>query len=319
MSVNVKENGNLTKVGGLYIPSQFPHDDTKADQDSIANVENGTTASQAYSVGEFFYHNGDFCVVTQAIASGATLTENTNYTVEQVADYLHDTNTTYTMTGSLVNGNLPEIILTDSDNISQEVIIPEYADVTHDSAIAYVNFNFTKASKAYSKGDLFYYYTGWETSQNVIKRLVKRLCVATADIANGATLTEGTNFAYVNVADYLTIKKANITLNSNLTWLSMTNANRVCRRYGNMVEFRGYFTVASMPQLTSNTTFFTLPWTKTGATAFCQVRSNLSGYPMVSESFRVPSDSKNIIVQSGVQLPDAGYYIQITYMTEDAF
>lgn len=319
MSVNVKENGNLTKVGGLYIPSQFPHDSTKADQISIANVEDNATASQAYSVGDFFYRNGDFCVVTAAIASGATLTENTNYTVEQVSDYLHDTNTTYTMTGALVNGNLPTMTLTDSNNTEQDVIIPEFVDVTHDSAIAVVNSNFLVAQRAYSKGDLFYYYTGYETAQGIVKRVAKRLCVAIADIASGATLTEGTNFAYVNVADYLTIKKANITLNANLTWLSMTNANRVCRRYGNMVEFRGYFTLASMPQLTSNTTFFTLPWTKTGATAFCQVRSNLSGYPLVSQSFRVPSDSKNIIVQSGVQLPDAGYYIQITYMTEDAF
>ena len=88
MSVNVKENGNLTKVGGLYIPSQFPHDDTKADQDSITNVENGTTASQAYSVGDFFYRNGDFCVVTASIASGSPLTENTNYVVTKVGDYL---------------------------------------------------------------------------------------------------------------------------------------------------------------------------------------------------------------------------------------
>ena len=88
MSVNVKENGNLTKVGGLYIPAQFPHDSTKADQDSIANVENDTTASQAYSVGEFFYRNGDFCVVKADIASGATLTENTNYIVTNIADYL---------------------------------------------------------------------------------------------------------------------------------------------------------------------------------------------------------------------------------------
>lgn len=86
MSVNVKENGNLTKVGGLYIPSQFPHDDTKADQTSIANVENGTTASQAYSVGDFFYRNGDFCVVTQAIASESPLTENTNYTTKKISD-----------------------------------------------------------------------------------------------------------------------------------------------------------------------------------------------------------------------------------------
>ena len=60
----------------------------KVDNSVIAPVENGTTASQAYAVGTHFIRNGAFCTVTQAIASGETLTENTNYTSGDVADEL---------------------------------------------------------------------------------------------------------------------------------------------------------------------------------------------------------------------------------------
>ena len=60
-------------------------DETKCDNSVIAPVENGTTASQAYAVGEHFIRNGAFCTVTQAISSGGTLTKGTNYTSGDVA------------------------------------------------------------------------------------------------------------------------------------------------------------------------------------------------------------------------------------------
>ena len=52
---------------------------------SIAPIENGTTASKAYAQGAYFFHNTKFCKALTAIASGATFTLNTNYTETTVA------------------------------------------------------------------------------------------------------------------------------------------------------------------------------------------------------------------------------------------
>ena len=51
----------------------------------IAPIENGTTASQAYTTGQYFLHNDLFCKALTSIASGATFTLNTNYAVTTVA------------------------------------------------------------------------------------------------------------------------------------------------------------------------------------------------------------------------------------------
>ena len=55
---------------------------------TIAPIEDGTTASKAYSAGKLFYHDGDLCKAKTSIASGATFTLNTNYEVTTVADEL---------------------------------------------------------------------------------------------------------------------------------------------------------------------------------------------------------------------------------------
>lgn len=51
----------------------------------IAPIETGTKSSKAYAVGEYFILNGNqFCKAKTAIASGATFTLNTNYTVTTI-------------------------------------------------------------------------------------------------------------------------------------------------------------------------------------------------------------------------------------------
>lgn len=50
-----------------------------ATEQELAYVENGTTASRNYAVGEYFCKNGKTCRAKTAISSGATLTLNTNY------------------------------------------------------------------------------------------------------------------------------------------------------------------------------------------------------------------------------------------------
>lgn len=54
-------------------------------RNTIAPIEDGATASQAYTTGKFFYRNGSFCKAKTAIASGAAFTLGTNYEVTTVA------------------------------------------------------------------------------------------------------------------------------------------------------------------------------------------------------------------------------------------
>ena len=54
---------------------------TKSNNSNLATVESGTTASQAYTVGDYLVYNGQLCKVTSAIAQGDTLTVGTNIEV----------------------------------------------------------------------------------------------------------------------------------------------------------------------------------------------------------------------------------------------
>ena len=63
--------------------------DTKTDISAIAPEENGSTASQAYSAGQYFMKGTQFCKAKTSIASGATFTLNTNYEVTTVAAELY--------------------------------------------------------------------------------------------------------------------------------------------------------------------------------------------------------------------------------------
>lgn len=62
----------------------------KCDNSVIAPVEDKATCQNpdGYAVGEHFIRNSAFCTVTQAISSGGTLTEGTNYTSGNVAGCL---------------------------------------------------------------------------------------------------------------------------------------------------------------------------------------------------------------------------------------
>ena len=55
----------------------------------IAPIEDGATASQAYTTGQYFLHNNVFCKAKTNIASGATFTLNTNYEEIDLATELY--------------------------------------------------------------------------------------------------------------------------------------------------------------------------------------------------------------------------------------
>ena len=69
----------------VVIPTEDEIDELK---NILSPIENDTTASQAYTTGQYFLHNGLFCKALTSIASGATFTLNTNYAVTTVADEL---------------------------------------------------------------------------------------------------------------------------------------------------------------------------------------------------------------------------------------
>ena len=64
-------------------------DGLPSDLSMIAPIENGTTASQAYSTGQYFMKNNKFCKALTSIASGATFTLGTNYSVTTIAAELY--------------------------------------------------------------------------------------------------------------------------------------------------------------------------------------------------------------------------------------
>lgn len=60
----------------------------KVDNSVVGTVENGTTASKAYAVGEHFIRNKKFCTAIASIASGAAFTLGTNYVEGSISDNL---------------------------------------------------------------------------------------------------------------------------------------------------------------------------------------------------------------------------------------
>lgn len=62
---------------------------SKAENSVVGTVESGTTASQPYAVGEHFIRNDKFCTAIASIASGATLTQGTNYVEGTIAEALN--------------------------------------------------------------------------------------------------------------------------------------------------------------------------------------------------------------------------------------
>lgn len=79
----------------------------KVDSSVVAPVEDGTTASQAYAIGEHFIKNGQYCTAKTAITVGATLTLNTNYVAGDVSEGINFVvKKAYTVTGAGTNDYL---------------------------------------------------------------------------------------------------------------------------------------------------------------------------------------------------------------------
>lgn len=92
---NIMDTNNvLTASRSIYVPNRSGYIATTnmaaTDESAPATVDNVTAkrADRAYSTGEHFIIDNQFCTATADIASGAILTENTNYVTGTIADYL---------------------------------------------------------------------------------------------------------------------------------------------------------------------------------------------------------------------------------------
>ena len=77
--------GHVTK----YWPDLTAKIEALPDVTAIAPTENGSTASQAYTAGQYFFRNNEFCKAKTNIASGATFTLGTNYETTTIAAELY--------------------------------------------------------------------------------------------------------------------------------------------------------------------------------------------------------------------------------------
>lgn len=104
-TVTYTDYGTKLKANIVYgsEPYHASVDESKANSSALGTVENNDTASKAYAIGEHFSRFGDFCTVTQPIASGGLLTETTNYVVGSIGDELSKNPTSSTITATLSN------------------------------------------------------------------------------------------------------------------------------------------------------------------------------------------------------------------------
>ena len=61
---------------------------SKADLESIANIENGDAATHQYAVNDHFFRNGVFCTAKTVIYVNNVLTKDVNYTEGQLSEWL---------------------------------------------------------------------------------------------------------------------------------------------------------------------------------------------------------------------------------------
>ena len=83
--------GNVNVTYGAYLEGVKEHADILVHKlmAQIAPVETGTSASQEYAQGKYFFLNGKFCKAKTSISSGATFTLGTNYEETAIAAELY--------------------------------------------------------------------------------------------------------------------------------------------------------------------------------------------------------------------------------------
>ena len=134
---------------------------SKVENSVVGTVESGTTASQAYAVGEHFIRNDAFCTAIAAIASGATLTLNTNYVEGTIAEAVankYNYSTTEHVVGKWIDGSdIYEITVDIGDGgYGRGQVIPTYKNGFYTTSIPTANIKLiTQAWGMTKQGNFF--------------------------------------------------------------------------------------------------------------------------------------------------------------------
>jgi len=96
----------------------------------VGTVENGTTASQQYNVGDHFVKDGAFCTAIAIIAPGAAFTLNTNYVVGTIADVIKNIKITNLSYNNLNNNDANKYYITLTSHLKTDIGATEILAVT---------------------------------------------------------------------------------------------------------------------------------------------------------------------------------------------
>ena len=155
-----------------------------ATEQQIATIENGTTASKAYSIGEFFCMGGLLYRVTAAIASGASFVEGTNCSAITVGEAIMARTISTTLFSTLTDVHT-DTTVTMSDDFTNYKFVALIFNSRSPAAAAY-RIPLTISTNVLTQGG-FYYIANSEVSGyvrvNYIAANTKQIRVQTTNIS----------------------------------------------------------------------------------------------------------------------------------------
>ena len=281
--------GFILTTGFNLTPYGFKTDVSPNEWGQLDNAGNIGTSSYRWA-------GGNFVALNATTLNGQTIGSTPVFTDTQYALYTY---------------NWKYLEFYDVTNEEQTFVqLPNNPLKTNTSTVSTVEGSFNDqsgsyiavAQEAHSKGDHF--------------MLNGNFCTAITDIAEGATLTENTNYKKEILSDYLTVKEGTASITSGITWCTwFSSGYSKCYRSGNHVSCHFRITIADMPTLSSDTTFITLPWAMKGQAKFGQINKSGQPYAMQTTGVFISANSASVRIRS--TLSNGSYFLNFDYLTSD--
>lgn len=83
------------------------------ENEQVAPVESSNTSANAYEIGKYFWHEGNYCKAKTAIAVGDAFVQNTNYTIVKVGEEIEKKANTDGYYEAMTVGNAEQIVATE--------------------------------------------------------------------------------------------------------------------------------------------------------------------------------------------------------------